>query len=218
MFTMDDVSRATHKHRPVFYKVLYPIVKPLTWVIVNYTNISANFVTLVSFIFVIASTILFVKGLFLYGSVCFLIRCILDNADGRIARLRNQASKFGALFDNITGYLASAMCTIALVYTLNPTIIVFLVPFVVIMSVIHPVQHIIVMLLLKETREREFLEFMSFEDVRLLAFVLVPLLPYVMQIKAISLLPVLILTVSLFSVKQLTWFVYYYNEFNDYII
>jgi hypothetical protein len=42
-------------------------------------------------------------------------------------------------------------------------------------------------------------------------------LPYFIQVKEITLLPVLILTILLFLVKQASWFAYYYKEFGDYL-
>lgn len=93
----------------------------------------------------------------------------------------------------------------------------FYIPLVIIMSVIHPIQTIMVMLFLKKEKPRKYQQFLSFEDSRTLTFVLIPLLPYFISIGSITLLPVLGLTIFLFIVKQLSWFVYYYKEFGNYM-
>lgn len=216
-FTLKDMYGATHVPRPMFNFLLNPVICRVAWFFVNFTNFSPNFVTLLSFIFVIGSAFFFFKGLFLFGSLCYLARYILDYVDGKIARLKKKSSKFGAYFDNGTGYVGTALCAIALVYSMDKTILLFLIPLIVMMSVIHPLQTVIVMLFLKKTRKKEYQEFLGFEDSRTMTFVLVPLIPYFIQVQDIMLLPVLTLTVLLFFVKQFSWFTYYYKEFFDYM-
>lgn len=217
MFTLDDIKKVTHRPQARFDFILNPLTLRIVWVFVNFTNFNPNFISILSFVFFIASALFFLKSFFLLGSLCYLIRYILDRVDGKMARLKNKTSKMGMCLDNYTGYIGTVMCTIALIYPLNKTIIMFLIPLLVIMSVIHPLQGIIVMLFLKQREVRNYQEFLSFEDTRTITFVFLPLLPYIIQIKTISLLPVLILTILLFIAKQIGWFVYYYKEFKDYV-
>ena len=217
MFTLDDIDKAGHKSPPYFNIILNPLINRLAWLIINFTNFSPNFVTILSFVFLIGSAVFFFKGLFLFGSLCYLMRYILDYIDGKVARLKNKSSKLGMYLDNVTGYIGTAIIPIALIYPMDKTIILFLIPLLIIMSIIHPLKTSVVMLFLRKERARKYQQFLNFEDSRTISFVLVPLLPYFIQVKEITLLPVLILTILLFLVKQASWFAYYYKEFGDYL-
>jgi phosphatidylglycerophosphate synthase len=65
-------------------------------------GISPNVVTLVSFLCVIAATILFWYGWFLTGLLLAWAMCFLDTVDGKLARVTLTSSKWGNVFDHGT--------------------------------------------------------------------------------------------------------------------
>ena len=74
----------------------------------EHTKITPNQLTILSFIFVLISIILFYlkEHLFLVaGAVSLFISMVLDKADGSLARLKNQGSKLGVWLDSTTDNL-----------------------------------------------------------------------------------------------------------------
>lgn len=213
MFTLKQIKNATHTPQASFNLILNPLIYRFSWIFINFTNFSPNFITFLSVIFFVASAYFFLKSMFLLGAICYFMRYLLDHVDGKVARLKKKSSKFGTFFDNCSGYIGSALCTIALLATFNKTIIFFLIPLLIVMSFIHPLQSIIIILFIKNKRKRKYMEFMCFEDFRFITFSLIPLAPYFVIIEEITLIPTLIVTILLFFIKQLGWMIYYYKEF-----
>lgn len=65
-------------------------------------GISPNTVTLVSFLCVVAATLLFWFGWFIPGLLCAWAMCFLDTVDGKLARVTLTSSKWGNVFDHGT--------------------------------------------------------------------------------------------------------------------
>ncbi len=88
-----------------FVLFLRPLVNRLTWVISNFSRITPNQLTLISFIIGLFSSILFLQGewIFLFfGAICFEVSYIFDCIDGRVARIKKISSPIGAYFDIMT--------------------------------------------------------------------------------------------------------------------
>jgi phosphatidylglycerophosphate synthase len=65
-------------------------------------GISPNAVTLVSFLCVVAATVLFAIGWYGTGLACAWSMCFLDTVDGKLARVTLTSSKWGNVFDHGT--------------------------------------------------------------------------------------------------------------------
>jgi phosphatidylglycerophosphate synthase len=65
-------------------------------------GISPNAVALVSFLCVVAATVLFWFGWFVPGLLCAWAMCFLDTVDGKLARVTLTSSKWGNVFDHGT--------------------------------------------------------------------------------------------------------------------
>jgi len=63
-------------------------------------GISADIVTIISFIFIFIGCSFFVLGNFFLGSLSWWIFCILDSLDGDIARLSKKKNKYGNTLDS----------------------------------------------------------------------------------------------------------------------
>jgi len=92
------------------YKGLTDIVTKYVWpapalVVTRWCaalGISPNAVTLVSFLCVVAATLLFWFGWFLSGLLFAWAMCFLDTVDGKLARVTLTSSKWGNVFDHGT--------------------------------------------------------------------------------------------------------------------
>jgi len=99
--------------------VLKPFIYKLTFLFANYTKITPNQITIMSFIFGLLSAYSFLKGTLYYLIIgAFLFECsfILDYTDGRIARLKGLNSIFGAYFDIISDFTKYFFIILCLAY------------------------------------------------------------------------------------------------------
>ena len=93
------------KCQPIAYKLMTPLINLLV-----YMRITPNMITLIGLVLnILASISLVYMGiqnpqdltiLALYG-VCLLMASFFDMVDGRLARVTNSSSRFGALFDSV---------------------------------------------------------------------------------------------------------------------
>jgi hypothetical protein len=118
-FTLEECAAVKEGNQPWFNSFLFePIHDRCTWLIVNYTRLTPNFLSLLSFIFGIITTILFFKGNLILGGIFFELRNIGDTMDGRVARLKKIGSSFGAYYDNYVGTWSVFLNFFALSYFL----------------------------------------------------------------------------------------------------
>jgi len=66
----------------------------------NRLNVSADIVTLISFIFIGLGSIFFLSGDSLLGSLNWFIACFLDSLDGDLARLKKKNTIYGTTLDS----------------------------------------------------------------------------------------------------------------------
>lgn len=99
-YPMSEVKKAFHAEEPwanvFFFKF---ITLPLAYIVVNFTNITANFVTLLSLVFGALAFFAISEGSLLFGIFFYLVSYIMDAIDGKIVRLTSSSSKYGAWFD-----------------------------------------------------------------------------------------------------------------------
>ena len=116
--------------------ILGPFVHGSTWLFANYIRFSPNQITFTSFIFGILSAYSFLQGTGRYliiGALLYEISFILDCTDGRIARLKNLCSRFGAYLDfmsDTTKYFFIIFCLIYGQYLLTNDSSLFLYGFI----------------------------------------------------------------------------------------
>lgn len=83
------------------------ISRPITRVLAP-TGITPNQVTFLSFLIALLASAAFVLGHNILGGVLAQFSSIVDGVDGEIARLKRQASPFGALYDAVLDRYADA--------------------------------------------------------------------------------------------------------------
>jgi phosphatidylglycerophosphate synthase len=98
--------------------ILEPIFDRSTWFIANFTNLTANHLSFIGFIFGVASAISFFTQHFIFGAVFFEIMNLFDTFDGRIARLKNISSKFGTYVDWYLGFYMTFIISFGLLWGL----------------------------------------------------------------------------------------------------
>ena len=80
-------------------RFLNSITPPFAYIL-NRLNVSADLITVISFIFLIIGSIYFVIGNSLLGSVIWFIAAFLDSLDGDIARLKKKNTVYGRTLDS----------------------------------------------------------------------------------------------------------------------
>jgi len=92
------------------------IAKYVTYFIANYTKLTPNQVTAISFLFAFFAGIAFYYHFFILGAVLYQISYIFDIVDGALARVKKITSKFGAFFDVFTDWIKAPILIIILLY------------------------------------------------------------------------------------------------------
>ena len=95
------------------------IAKYVTYLFANYTKITPNQVTVISFIFAVISGLAFYKDDYIAGALLFQLSYIFDIVDGALARVTNQTSKYGAFLDVFTDWFKAPILIIVLFYKLD---------------------------------------------------------------------------------------------------
>jgi len=104
-FKLKDVDKKPNWIAPWFGFIFYePVSEFLTWVTANFTNLTPNQITYISFLTGLASAYCFLQGTYFYiivGCIIFLFSYLLDWVDGRLARLKKVESNFGGYIDSM---------------------------------------------------------------------------------------------------------------------
>jgi len=82
--------------------VTHPLTDFVTYLLANYTEVSPNTITALSFIISVFSGLFFLMGNFIAGAILWQISFFCDFIDGTLARLNNKVSSYGAFFDVVT--------------------------------------------------------------------------------------------------------------------
>ena len=85
----------------IAYRLIYPL---------RNTFVTPNYLTSLRLIFGILAGVFFALGEYKYsnaGAFCFVISNFLDHADGELARLKNQVTSEGHIFDLISDALVN---------------------------------------------------------------------------------------------------------------
>lgn len=108
------------------------IAIPLTYLIANFTRLSANQITLISKLLGFSSFYFFYQGTpkdLLIGALMFELSFILDCVDGKLARVTKTTSPTGAYLDYVSDRLVNLTCTVGLMLGIyfkskNPEILI----------------------------------------------------------------------------------------------
>lgn len=137
MYTYNDIRNTDKNLEPWWTEiVLRPFVYKMVYIFANYTRLTPNHITILSFMIGMISAYYFLKGTSLYliiGALLFELSYIIDRIDGRIARLKRQQSKFGAYLDfelDISKYFLIILCMIYGQYILTNDITYFIYGFI----------------------------------------------------------------------------------------
>src|SRR5256884_3519718 len=68
---------------------------------VSFLRVNPNFLTFIGFIITIFDSVCFARGKFLEAGLTIILAGIFDMLDGRVARITNSVTKFGAFFDSV---------------------------------------------------------------------------------------------------------------------
>jgi phosphatidylglycerophosphate synthase len=81
-----------------------PLVRPLTLLVVNYTTITPNMITVSSILCRLVTALSFATGTregYIIGALAYYVAYLLDCMDGAVARLRKMSSEFGRFLDHL---------------------------------------------------------------------------------------------------------------------
>ena len=111
--------RATYKQRDAWWTVLLvdPVAGWLVRVVSPYSWITANRLTVASFVVGLGSAACFFRGgsgALIAGALLYHLSFVLDCVDGKIARLRHDGTILGGWLDFLFDRLRVVLCTLAL--------------------------------------------------------------------------------------------------------
>lgn len=99
-FRFKEIKATFHSEEPWTNMFIFSYITiPLVYLMVNFTRITPNIISLWSFLFGIVSAVLFFNGFVVYGALVYTISYILDATDGKVARLTKTCKVYGAWFD-----------------------------------------------------------------------------------------------------------------------
>ena len=81
--------------------LLEPFAIITTWVLVNYSKIKPNTITIIGSSIAFFSAFLLFNNYLILAALFFELYYVFDMVDGRIARLKNQSSNFGKCLDKL---------------------------------------------------------------------------------------------------------------------
>ncbi len=94
------VKKSFHNQEPWFNVLFLKIITiPLTYLIVNFTKITPNIISVLSLIFGILSAYFYFSGNVLLGGIIYFISYIFDAIDGKVARIIKTGKPYGEWMD-----------------------------------------------------------------------------------------------------------------------
>ena len=95
--------------------VVYPVAIPVTWLILNFTTLGANTITLTGLGLGVTGCVLatITKEIWLLG-LGFCLFFVCDFVDGQVASARDGGTQFGALLDHVTDHLIRLIAMLCL--------------------------------------------------------------------------------------------------------
>lgn len=119
-FTLQQIERALILKSWWAAFFILPLAKRAIHFFCNYTEISPNVFTLISFTLRIIAACFFTLGEYSFliiGAIIFELAYLIDCMDGVIARLKEKTSVFGRYFDHISDLFCGVLLLTALAYS-----------------------------------------------------------------------------------------------------
>jgi phosphatidylglycerophosphate synthase len=114
-YNYSDIEKSFHSKEPWINIFIFRFLTlPLTYFLVNYTNITPNVITLSSAIFGIFAAYFYATNLILYGVISYLLSYLMDAIDGKIARIKNIKTNYGSWLDIFVDRFNFVIITISL--------------------------------------------------------------------------------------------------------
>lgn len=99
-YKYSEIQSVFHNREPWLNVLVFSyITKPLTFLVVNYTNINPNQISILSLMFGITSAIFIAMGRVELGVLLYCISYIFDAIDGKVARIKKTGKPYGSWFD-----------------------------------------------------------------------------------------------------------------------
>lgn len=100
---------------PLYF--IEPVSVVLSLCFYNLRFVHPNFITVVGLFCYGLSCCFFVVGRYFYGSLCFYVALIMDFTDGKLARMKESPSKFGARLDNLVNTYGKVIVVLGILYS-----------------------------------------------------------------------------------------------------
>lgn len=118
--TLSDVEKVLPLKSWWALMMVLPLVRPLTLVVVNYTSITPNVITITSILFRLVTAVAFLAGTregYVIGAIAYYCAYLLDCMDGAVARLRKMSSEFGRFLDHFGDLAGDILILSALAFS-----------------------------------------------------------------------------------------------------
>jgi len=99
-YKYSDVKNSFHSQEPwINVLLLKHITLPLVYLMVNFTNITPNIISIISLLFGVASAFFYFSGDLFIASLLYFVAYIFDATDGKVARIKGNESIYGSWVD-----------------------------------------------------------------------------------------------------------------------
>lgn len=116
-YSLTQVNAAKGDLQGFFNRLLLePIFDRLTWAVANFTNLTANQLSMIGFVVGIATAAAFYWQHFILGAILYEVMNLFDTFDGRIARLKGLSSKYGTYIDWYLGFYITFFMSLGLIF------------------------------------------------------------------------------------------------------
>ena len=119
--SLEEIKK-TRKPVDAWWTVIFidPLAIRMTWALVRVApGITPAMLTLLSFVTGVGAAALFANEYLILGAVVFQLSFLFDCVDGKIARLRNQASERGAFWDGLVNHSVYLITLLGLVASIG---------------------------------------------------------------------------------------------------
>ena len=116
-YSYNLIKKSFHFQEPwINVFLLKHITVPLVYLMVNYTKITPNFISILSISFGVYSAYCYFTGDLVLGGLMYFISYIFDATDGKVARITKKGKSYGAWLDICIDRLNLVLITTAIAY------------------------------------------------------------------------------------------------------
>src|SRR3989344_318668 len=129
-YTVDDIYfKAVKKIGGMWEQiVMAPPSVRIVWFLANFTRLTPNKVTVISFLVGVISAVAFYLHNYIIGAILYELSFMIDTSDGKLSRLLGKSTKTGVVFDGMLDTLRLFVVSLALsfsYYTLTNNYLIF---------------------------------------------------------------------------------------------